>query len=78
MAHLLDAARADATEGEMVQALQRVFGTYSETPTFCARLGARRALQFRASRSHPVRDCACSDGLLPREEDSRRRREAWP
>ena len=29
-----DAARADATEGEMVQALQRVFGTYSETPTF--------------------------------------------
>ena len=34
MAHLLDAARADATEGEMVQALQRVFGTYSETPTF--------------------------------------------
>ena len=32
MAHLLDAARADATEGEMVHALQRVFGTYSETP----------------------------------------------
>ena len=32
MAHLLDAARADATEGGIVQALQRVFGTYSETP----------------------------------------------
>jgi methylmalonyl-CoA mutase N-terminal domain/subunit len=31
---LLDAARADATEGEMIQALQRVFGTYSESPTF--------------------------------------------
>ena len=34
MAHLLDAARADATEGGIVQALQRVFGTSSETPTF--------------------------------------------
>ena len=35
MVHLLDAARADATEGEMVRALQRVFGTYySETPMF--------------------------------------------
>ncbi len=31
---LVDAARADVTEGEMVQALQRVFGTYSETPAF--------------------------------------------
>ena len=30
----LEAARADATEGEMVQALQRVFGTYRETPAF--------------------------------------------
>jgi methylmalonyl-CoA mutase N-terminal domain/subunit len=34
MPYLLDAARADATEGEMIQALQRVFGTYSESPTF--------------------------------------------
>ena len=31
---LIEAARADATEGEMVQALQRVFGTYTETPVF--------------------------------------------
>ncbi len=31
---LIEAARAEATEGEMVQALQRVFGTYSETPAF--------------------------------------------
>jgi methylmalonyl-CoA mutase, N-terminal domain len=31
---LLDAARADATEGEMVQALQSVFGTYREAPAF--------------------------------------------
>ena len=31
---LLDAARADATEGEMVQALQTVFGTYREAPAF--------------------------------------------
>ncbi|MGI8411018.1 MAG: acyl-CoA mutase large subunit family protein [Solirubrobacteraceae bacterium] len=31
---LLEAARADATEGEMVIALQRVFGTYTETPAF--------------------------------------------
>jgi hypothetical protein len=34
MVHLPNAARADATEGEIVQVLQRVFGTYSETPTF--------------------------------------------
>ena len=34
MPHLLDAARADATEGEIVQALQKVFGTYTETPVF--------------------------------------------
>jgi methylmalonyl-CoA mutase, N-terminal domain len=31
---LLDAARAHATEGEIVQSLQRVFGTYTETPVF--------------------------------------------
>jgi methylmalonyl-CoA mutase N-terminal domain/subunit len=34
MPHFLDAARAQVTEGEMVQALQKVFGTYSETPAF--------------------------------------------
>ncbi len=34
MPHLLDAARARATEGEMVEALQEVFGTYRETPAF--------------------------------------------
>jgi methylmalonyl-CoA mutase N-terminal domain/subunit len=34
MPYLLDAARAEATEGEMVQALQRVFGTYTESPAF--------------------------------------------
>jgi methylmalonyl-CoA mutase N-terminal domain/subunit len=34
MPHLLDAARAEATEGEMVQALQKVFGSYTETPAF--------------------------------------------
>ena len=31
---LLDAARAHASEGEIVQALQTVFGTYTETPVF--------------------------------------------
>jgi methylmalonyl-CoA mutase, N-terminal domain len=31
---LLDAARADATEGEMIHALQSVFGSYTETPVF--------------------------------------------
>jgi methylmalonyl-CoA mutase, N-terminal domain len=31
---LLDAARAEATEGEMVQALQTVFGTYREAAAF--------------------------------------------
>jgi hypothetical protein len=34
MPHLLHAARVAVTEGEMVQTLQRVFGTYSETPAF--------------------------------------------
>jgi methylmalonyl-CoA mutase N-terminal domain/subunit len=34
MPHLLDATRAEATEGEMVQTLQRVFGTYAESPAF--------------------------------------------
>ena len=31
---LLEAARADATEGEIVNALQTVFGSYSEAPVF--------------------------------------------
>jgi methylmalonyl-CoA mutase N-terminal domain/subunit len=31
---LLDCARAHATEGEMVEALQQVFGSYTETPVF--------------------------------------------
>ncbi len=31
---LLEAARAHASEGEIVQSLQRVFGTYTETPVF--------------------------------------------
>jgi methylmalonyl-CoA mutase N-terminal domain/subunit len=31
---LLEAARAHATEGEIVQSLQQVFGTYTETPVF--------------------------------------------
>ena len=31
---LLDAARAEATEGEIVKALQTVFGSYSEAPVF--------------------------------------------
>ena len=34
MEPLLDAARAHATEGEIVEALQLVFGTYTETPVF--------------------------------------------
>jgi methylmalonyl-CoA mutase N-terminal domain/subunit len=32
--HLVDAARAHASEGEIVQALQEVWGTYRETPVF--------------------------------------------
>ena len=31
---LLDCARAHATEGEIITSLQRVFGTYTETPVF--------------------------------------------
>jgi methylmalonyl-CoA mutase N-terminal domain/subunit len=31
---LLDCARAHASEGEIVQSLQQVFGTYTETPVF--------------------------------------------
>jgi methylmalonyl-CoA mutase N-terminal domain/subunit len=34
MEPLLDCARADASEGEIVESLQRVFGTYVETPVF--------------------------------------------
>jgi methylmalonyl-CoA mutase N-terminal domain/subunit len=34
MPHLLDAARVHATEGEIIQSLQQVFGTYTETPVF--------------------------------------------
>ena len=34
MEPLLDCARAHCTEGEIVQSLQRVFGTYTETPVF--------------------------------------------
>jgi methylmalonyl-CoA mutase, N-terminal domain len=34
MPFLLDAARRRASEGEMVAALQEVFGTYAETPVF--------------------------------------------
>jgi methylmalonyl-CoA mutase N-terminal domain/subunit len=34
MEPLLEAARAHATEGEIVQSLQQVFGTYTETPVF--------------------------------------------
>ncbi|HEX8855725.1 MAG TPA: methylmalonyl-CoA mutase family protein [Thermoleophilaceae bacterium] len=34
MEPLLEAARAHATEGEIVESLQRVFGTYTESPVF--------------------------------------------
>jgi methylmalonyl-CoA mutase N-terminal domain/subunit len=34
MEPLLDAARAHATEGEIVESLQQVFGSYTETPVF--------------------------------------------
>jgi len=34
MPYLLEAARARATEGEMIERLQRVFGTYAESPAF--------------------------------------------
>ena len=34
MPTLLDCARVHATEGEIVTALQEVFGTYTETPVF--------------------------------------------
>jgi methylmalonyl-CoA mutase N-terminal domain/subunit len=34
MPHLLDCARAHATEGEIVAALQDVFGTYRESPVY--------------------------------------------
>jgi methylmalonyl-CoA mutase, N-terminal domain len=34
MPHFLDAARARASEGEMIAALQEVFGSYSEQPVF--------------------------------------------
>jgi methylmalonyl-CoA mutase N-terminal domain/subunit len=34
MEPLLDCARVQASEGEIVEALQSVFGTYTETPVF--------------------------------------------
>ena len=34
MPSLVDCARAYCTQGEMVEALQEVFGTYSESPVF--------------------------------------------
>jgi methylmalonyl-CoA mutase N-terminal domain/subunit len=34
MPHLVDAARVHATEGEIIHALQDVFGSYTETPVF--------------------------------------------
>jgi methylmalonyl-CoA mutase, N-terminal domain len=34
MPHIIEAARARATEGEMIAALQGVFGTYTESPVF--------------------------------------------
>ena len=34
MPNLLACARVHATEGEIVEALQEVFGTYRETPVF--------------------------------------------
>jgi methylmalonyl-CoA mutase N-terminal domain/subunit len=34
MAPLLACARAHASEGEIVESLQRVFGDYTETPVF--------------------------------------------
>ena len=34
MPHLLDAARVHASEGEIVQALQDVWGDYREAPVF--------------------------------------------
>ena len=34
MPQLLECARVHATEGEIVEALQRVWGSYTETPVF--------------------------------------------
>ncbi len=34
MPPIIAASRARATEGEMIAALQEVFGTYRETPVF--------------------------------------------
>jgi methylmalonyl-CoA mutase N-terminal domain/subunit len=34
MEPLLDCARAHCSEGEIIESLQRVFGTYTETPVF--------------------------------------------
>ncbi len=31
---ILGAARAHTTEGEMIEAMQEIFGTYTETPVF--------------------------------------------
>ncbi len=34
MPQLIDCARSRVSEGEMIEAMQRVFGTYTETPVY--------------------------------------------
>ena len=48
MPGLVQAARAHATEGEIVESLQRVFGVYTESPVFDPGSSRLRAGQLRA------------------------------
>ena len=51
MPTLLECARAHATEGEMVDALQHVWGSYTESPVFCKKPQQHAASFLRHRRS---------------------------
>ena len=61
MPPIISAARARATEGEMIAALQEVFGTYTESPVFSVPAPANR----RISGSSVVRLRSRTNSALP-------------
>ena len=74
MPHLLDAARAHATEGEIIHALQEVWGAYTETPVICGLHGTRGAGDDRpVDPSEVLRDVPVADHLVHRQRLRRQR-----
>ena len=63
---LLEAARADVTEGEIVEALQTVFGSYTEAPVVLegtARRSTHPAPRMAASTEKKIRVVVAKPGL---------------